>query len=288
MALLSFSRPAFSIGCTIGRPGDQRRLQDLVVELGDERAVLDQQADEGGEVAGVEGRGVGGDAAWQVGDADDLHPAGLDDLAGLGADDIAALLHRQVHQHRAGLHRGDVLGADQLGRHPAGDQRGGDDDVLLLDVLGHQRRLLFLIGVAHRLGVAGGGLGGLELLVLDRDELGAQALDLLLGRRAHVGGGDHRAQAPRGGDRLQAGDAGAHHEHLGRGDGAGRGHHHRHRPAIDLGRLDHRAVAGEVGLAGQRVHHLGAGDARHEFHGEHGRAAARPAPRRAPRDPGTD
>jgi hypothetical protein len=39
-------------------------------------------------------------------------------------------------------------------------------------------------------------------------------------------------RAPRGGDRLQAGDADAHHEHLGRRDGARGGHHHRERAAV--------------------------------------------------------
>ena len=37
---------------------------------------------------------------------------------------------------------------------------------------------------------------------------------------------------------------------------------------IFLGGIDHRAVAGEIGLARQHVHRLRAGDARHQFHGE--------------------
>ena len=36
------------------------------------------------------------------------------------------------------------------------------------------------------------------------------------------------------------------------------------------GRIDHRLVAGEVGLARQHVHRLRAGDARHQLHGESG------------------
>src|SRR5487761_2182839 len=55
---------------------------------------------------------------------------------------------------------------------PARDQRGSDDDVLLLDVLGGQRGLLGLILFRHFLGVAAGGLRVLEFLVLDRQELG--------------------------------------------------------------------------------------------------------------------
>ena len=57
---------------------------------------------------------------------------------------------------------------------------------------------------AHLLGVAAGGLGRLELLVLDGDELGAERLHLLLGRRPHVGRRHDRAQPARRGDRLQA------------------------------------------------------------------------------------
>ena len=78
------------------------------------------------------------------------------------------------------------------------------------------------------------------------------------------------AEAARRGDRLQAGDAGAHDEYLGGGHGAGGCHHHRHR-LLEHGRgIDDGLVAGEVGLAGQHVHRLGARDARHELHGEEG------------------
>src|SRR6185437_5963601 len=103
--------------------------------------------------------------------------------------------------HRARPHRGHHLLGDEAWRRPAGNERGGYDDVLLLDVLGDQRRLLYLILLRHFFGVAAGGLCVLEFLVLDRQELGAQALDLLLGGGAHVGGGDDGAEAARGGDR---------------------------------------------------------------------------------------
>ncbi len=74
------------------------------------------------------------------------------------------------------------------------------------------------------------------------------------------------AEAAGGGDGLEAGDAGAHHEDLGGGDGAGGGHHHREGAAVELRAFDHGAIAGEVGLRGQHVHRLGPGDARNEFH----------------------
>ncbi len=141
-------------------------------------------------------------------------------------------------------------------------------------MLAGQDSLLGLILRAHRLGVAARRLGVLELFVLDRQELGAQALDLFLGGRAHIGGGDHRAEPPRRGDGLQTRHAHAHDEDLGGGDGARRRHHHREALAKGVGRLDHRAIAGQIGLGRQHVHDLGAGDARHEFHGEGGDVGA--------------
>ena len=131
------------------------------------------------------------------------------------------LHHVLAHQHR---------------RLAAGDQRGGDDDVLHLDVLGDQRRLLGVILGAHLLGVAAGGLGRLELLVLDGDELGAERLHLLLGRRPHVGRRHDRAQPARRGDRLQAGHADAHDEGARRRQRAGRRHHLREDAAVIVGR----------------------------------------------------
>jgi hypothetical protein len=58
------------------------------------------------------------------------------------------------------------------------------------------------------------------------------------------------AVLPRGRDRLEAGDADAHHEHLCGGNRAGRGHHHRESAAEGFGGLDHGTVAGEVRLRG--------------------------------------
>ena len=133
---------------------------------------------------------------------------------------------------------------------------------------GDERGLLGLVGVRHFLGVAARGLGLLELLVLDGDEFRAERFDLLLGRRTDVGRGDDRAEPPAGRDRLQAGDADAHDEQPRAGDGAGRRHHHRHRAAVFGRRVDHRAIAGEIGLARQHVHHLRAGDARQQLHRE--------------------
>ena len=59
-----------------------------------------------------------------------------------------------------------------------------------------------------------------------------------------------------------------HDENLCGRHGAGSRHHHRQR-AAELGRgIDHGAVAGEIGLAREHVHHLRASDARQKLHGE--------------------
>ncbi len=101
---------------------------------------------------------------------------------------------------------------------------------------------------------------------IGHDELGAQRLNLFAGCGAHVGGAHHGAEALGRRDRLQAGNAGAHHEHLGRTHRARRRHHHRHGAVESHRRIEHRLVAGQIGLARQDVHHLRARDARHEFH----------------------
>ena len=85
-------------------------------------------------------------------------------------------------------------------------------------------------------------------------------------RGADVGCTDQCAEPPRRGDRLQSGDANAHHEHPCRADRAGGGHHHRKGAAIGLRGVDHRLVARQVRLRRQYVHRLGAGDARHQLH----------------------
>ena len=135
-------------------------------------------------------------------------------------------------------------------------------------MLGDQRGLLGLVLLGHFLGVAAGGLRVPEFLVLDREEFGAEAFHLLLGGRADVGRGHDRAEPARGRDRLQPRNTHAHDEHARRRHGAGRRHHHRER-AAELGRgVDHGAVAREVRLAREHVHHLRAGDARHQLHRE--------------------
>ena len=98
--------------------------------------------------------------------------------------------------------------------------------------------------------------------------LAPSEFDLFLGRGPYVRRGHDGAEPARRRDRLQAGDADAHDEDFRRRNRAGRGHHHRHGAAEFRRRIDHGAVAGEIGLARKHVHDLRAGDARHQFHGE--------------------
>src|SRR6185437_6475130 len=96
------------------------------------------------------------------------------------------------------------------------NQRGGDHDVLLGDVARDQLRLRLLILGRHFRRVAAGALAFDSGDILDEDGLRAERLDLLLRRRAYVGGADLRTEALGGGDRLQTGDADTHDEQLGR------------------------------------------------------------------------
>ena len=106
------------------------------------------------------------------------------------------------------------LGGDQLRRGLAGDQRGGDDDVHFLRLLGEHLALGLLEAFAHHLGVAAA--AGAFLLVVDLHELAAQRLHLVGHFGARVVGAHDGAQADGGADRRQARDAGADDEHLGR------------------------------------------------------------------------
>ena len=108
------------------------------------------------------------------------------------AFDVAARVGREVDDHATRPHRRQLRIADQARRRPARDQSGGDDEVLLGDVAGHQLGLRLLIFVRHFGRVAARALALDTGDILDEDRLGAERLDLFLGRRADVGRADLR------------------------------------------------------------------------------------------------
>src|SRR5690606_36333313 len=142
------------------------------------------------------------------------HLADLHGLAGLAVLAVAAAFGGQVDDDGAVLHAVDLRLGNQLRRRPARDGGGGDDQIGLLDVLGDDLRdlvLLFLRQLARIAALAARVDAGV-------DELRAQRFGLLIGFRTHVVAFDHRTEAARRGDRLQAGDALAHDQAFGRAD----------------------------------------------------------------------
>ncbi len=144
----------------------------------------------------------------------------------------AALRDGEIDNHGARTHRFRLCFRHQHRRRSTRNERRGDDDVLLGQVLCDQRSLLGLILSTHRFGIARSGFCLFELFIFDSDEFGAERSHLLFRRRPHVGCGDDSAKTARSGDGLQAGDTDAHHEHPRGGNSAGGGHHHRKRTAI--------------------------------------------------------
>ena len=72
--------------------------------------------------------------------ADDLDAIRLDDFARHCAFDVAAALDCKIDQHGTRPHGCDHVLAHEARRGSAGNERGGDYDVLLLDVIGDERR----------------------------------------------------------------------------------------------------------------------------------------------------
>ena len=138
-------------------------------------------------------------------------------------------------------------------------------------------------------GLDGGGIAAgrgavlLLFLEIEEDELGAHRFDLLGHFGAHVEGIGDRAQRGRGADGGKTRHAGADDQHLGRRHLARRGDLPGEEAAEVVARLDHRAVARDVGHRRQRVHLLRAADARHHVHRDDGGAPVLGALPSAPR-----
>lgn len=116
--------------------------------------------------------------------ADDPDAVHLNDLARDRTLDIAALFDRKIDDHRPGLHARDLRGRDQPRRGAAGDQRGGDDDVLLGDVPGDKLGLRGLIFGAHLARIAARPLALDPGDAFDEDRFRAERLDLFARRGA--------------------------------------------------------------------------------------------------------
>ena len=113
-------------------------------------------------------------------------------------------------------------------------------------------------------------IAALGLLAADAEieELGSERFHLLLHRRADVERRDDGPEPPRGGDRLQPRDAGAHHEHPCGRDRAGGRHQQREHLLDAIGGDQHGLVARHRRLRRERIHRLGARDPGHRLHRE--------------------
>ena len=195
-----------------------------------------------------------------------LHALMLDDLARLRELAVAAGFGGDVDDDGAGLHALDRGARDDARRAASRHRRGGDDGIGDGDARVEHFLLLALLVLRELARIAAGALGRDAGV----DELGAERLHLLARGAAHVVGLDHGAEALGGGDGLQSGHAHADDQHLRRADGARGGGQHRQEAIERVGRDQHRLVAGDGGLRGQRIHRLRARDARHQFHREAG------------------
>ena len=167
-------------------------------------------------------------------------------FAGLGQLAVAALLGRHVDNHAAGLHALHHLCSDQLGCRFAGNQRGGDDDVDLLGLLGVHGALGLLEALAHDLGVAAA--AGAFFLVIDLDEFTAQRHHLVGHFGARVIGAHDGAQTGRGTDGGQASHTGTGNKHFSRRHLARGRDLAVEETSEGVGRFNHGAIASHTGL----------------------------------------
>ena len=181
----------------------------------------------------------------------------LDDgLARLGQLAVAALFASHVDDDAARLHALHHLGGNQLGSRFARDQRGGDDDVAFLGLLGVHLALRGLKSFAHDFCVTSAARA--FLLVVDLDELATQRLNLIGHFGTGIIGAHDGAQIGGSADRCEAGDARASDEDLGWRDFARGRHLAVEETAKSIGGFDDSSVATDAGSGRQRIHLLGA------------------------------
>ena len=149
----------------------------------------------------------------------------------------------------------DRVRGDEQRRPAARDLGGRDHDVHRRDVA---VQLLLLGGLLLGRELAGvAALAGRVDDGLQDEELGAEALGLLLRLGPDVVGLHDRAEPLRGADRLEPGDADPEDQDVGRLGRAGGGRQQREVAPERLGRDEDRLVAADVRLRAERVHRLG-------------------------------
>ena len=121
---------------------NDRALDDLILEVGIELAILDEQIEQVLDVLRVHLAGMDRHGAGQVELAHDLDAIVLDGLAGSGQLDIAAGLRGEIDDDRPRSHALDRLLRDQARRRAARNRRRGDDDVGLGGMVGEDLLLL--------------------------------------------------------------------------------------------------------------------------------------------------
>src|SRR5436853_651873 len=192
------------------RVGQAASLDDFVVEVDVRLAILHEAEQQRADGATVQLTGVDRHRAGQVSRAVDGDASRYHRLTRFGQLDIPAGVGGEVDDDRAGAHSGHHVLRHQEWCFAARYGRGRDDDVRGGDVVTDQLTLTpqEFFGLLRR-------IAALALLRFQWQlhERRPEALHLVLDGWPDVVRLDHGAQPPGGGDGLQAGDAGAQHEH---------------------------------------------------------------------------
>ena len=221
------------------------------------------------QVSGIEIAGHLGHTAGQIGVANQRYAMMVGYFARLCQLAVAAAFRRQIDNYTAGFHGFHHIGGDQLGSGLAGNQGGGDDDIHLFGLFREQRHLRLDELVAHLLGIAAAATTVL-VVEIQHQELGAHAFNLFFHFQTGIKRPHNGAHAVCGADRSEASDAGPDHHDLCWRHLASRRHLTGKEPPEVIGRLNHRAVAGNIGHGAQGIHLLGTTDAGQAINGEGG------------------
>ena len=189
-------------------------------------------------------------------------------FARLGQFAIAALLCCHIDNDAAGLHRLHHFSGDKFWRGLAGDQRGGDDDVDFFGLPGEGFALGFLEALAHHLGISTN--AGAFLGVIDRHILATERFDLIRHFRPRVVRAHDRTQTRRRANRRQSGDSCADHKDFRRWHFARRRDLPGEKSPKVMCRLNHRAIAADIGHRGKCIEFLRTRNAWHAVHRHHG------------------